>query len=171
MQVYWLNMFRALVCPSSGVHYWVPLSGVQTCKLSGLCSAGLLCVLHRGSCHFPVQHTQQLLIQLVFVLDIHTLQHILTCSHKSAPILVPLTGTEVTNNMELHVDTTTNTNCILDPNFRLKPLNFMDWMRISGISGSTVLFHNPIQCKPHPIQEKQQIQIKKSICYWFLNNW
>jgi len=54
------------------------------------------------------------------------MQHILTCSHKSAPILVPLTGTEATINTELHVDTINTRNCILDPNFRFMQLNFMD---------------------------------------------
>jgi hypothetical protein len=44
------NMFQILLCLSSGV----PLSCVQTCKPSGLCSAGLLVVYaaQRKSGHF-----------------------------------------------------------------------------------------------------------------------
>jgi hypothetical protein len=62
MLVYWLNMFRALVCPSSGVQQWVPLSGVQTCKPSGLCSAGLLevCTAQRmWRSNSPAQHNPE----------------------------------------------------------------------------------------------------------------
>jgi hypothetical protein len=67
MLVYWLNMFRALVCPSPKVQYRVPLLVSKHGPPSELCSAGVfdMCTVQRmwSDCtvhtsNGTAQHTQ-----------------------------------------------------------------------------------------------------------------